>query len=272
MWDRVLGVWRDACDRAAALYRERAAHLNTTPDEDAATVGRLHMVAWRALLDRVQESTSETVLASRLRAFFEDRFRYDASGVPRVWKPSDDMDDAFVQARDATLALIPLYATMQPETPPTVAGDEDTPSWDEARRVLSERRCAELGRRFRRDADAAYVEAKRGTVSSMTQVPWWMYVVLIVLGWNEAMAVLHSPVYFTLLCMVLASAYVVWRMNLAGPMLTVTTHMARELRALGEQQLRVYLDAPGTAHPAPRATEARPAVPESAEPRLPASF
>ena len=134
MWDRVLGVWRDACDRAAALYRERAAHLNTTPDEDAATVGRLHMVAWRALLDRVQESTSETVLASRLRAFFEDRFRYDASGVPRVWKPSDDMDDAFVQARDATLALIPLYATMQPETPPTVAGDEDTPSWDEARR------------------------------------------------------------------------------------------------------------------------------------------
>lgn len=272
MWDRVLGVWRDACDRAAALYRERAAHLNTTPDEDAATVGRLHMVAWRALLDRVQESTSETVLASRLRAFFEDRFRYDASGVPRVWKPSDDMDDAFVQARDATLALIPLYATMQPETPPTVAGDEDTPSWDEARRVLSERRCAELGRRFRRDADAAYVEAKRGTVSSMTQVPWWMYVVLIVLGWNEAMAVLHSPVYFTLLCMVLASAYVVWRMNLAGPMLTVTTHLAKELRALGEQQLRVYLDAPSAAHPAAPATEARPAVSESAEPRLPASF
>ena len=272
MWDRVLGVWRDACDRAAALYRERAAHLNTTPDEDAATVGRLHMVAWRALLDRVQESTSETVLASRLRAFFEDRFRYDASGVPRVWKPSDDMDDAFVQARDATLALIPLYATMQPETPPTVAGDEDTPSWDEARRVLSERRCAELGRRFRRDADAAYVEAKRGTVSSMTQVPWWMYVVLIVLGWNEAMAVLHSPVYFTLLCMVLASAYVMWRMNLAGPMLTVTTHMAKELRALGEQQLRVYLDAPSAAHPAAPATEARPAVSESAEPRLPASF
>ena len=272
MWDRVLGAWHEACDRAAALYRERAAHLNTTPDEDAATVGRLHTVAWRALLDRVQESTSETVLASRLRAFFEDRFRYDASGVPRVWKPSDDMDDAFVQARDATLALIPLYATMQPETPPTVAGDEDTPSWDEARRVLSERRCAELGRRFRRDADAAYVEAKRGTVSSMTQVPWWMYVVLIVLGWNEAMAVLHSPVYFTLLCMLLASAYVVWRMNLAGPMLTVTTHVAKELRALGEQQLRVYLDAPGTAHPAPPATEARPAVPESAEPRLPASF
>lgn len=272
MWDRVLGVWREACDRAAALYRERAAHLNTTPDEDAATVGRLHMVAWRALLDRVQESTSETVLASRLRAFFEDRFRYDASGVPRVWKPSDDMDDVFVQARDATLALIPLYATMQPETPPTVAGDEDTPSWDEARRVLSERRCAELGRRFRRDADAAYVEAKRGTVSSMTQVPWWMYVVLIVLGWNEAMAVLHSPVYFTLLCMLLASAYVVWRMNLAGPMLTVTTHVAKELRALGEQQLRVYLDAPSAAHPAAPATEARPAVSESAEPRLPASF
>lgn len=272
MWDRVLGAWREACDSAASTYRERAAHLNTTPDEDAVTVGRLQMVAWRALLDRVQESTSETVLASRLRAFFEDRFRYDASGVPRVWKPSDDMDDAFVKARDATLALIPLYATMQPETPPSVVGDEDTPSWDEARRVLSERRCAELGRRFRRDADAAYVEAKRGTVSSMTQVPWWMYVVLVVLGWNEAMAVLHSPVYFTLLCILLASAYVVWRMNLAGPMLTVTSHVAKELRAMGEEQLRVYLDAPSAASKAPRPAEARPAASEGVEPHLPASF
>lgn len=272
MWDRVLGAWRQACDSTAATYREHAAHLNTTPDEDAVTVGRLQMVAWRVLLDRVQESTSETVLASRLRAFFEDRFRYDASGVPRVWKPSDDMDDAFVKARDATLALIPLYATMQPETPPTVVGDEDTPSWDEARCVLSERRCAELGRRFRRDADAAYVEAKRGTVSSMTQVPWWMYAVLVVLGWNEAMAVLHSPVYFTLLCMLLASAYVVWRMNLAGPMLTVTSHVAKELRAMGEEQLRVYLDAPSAASKAAPPTEPRPAVSERVEPRLPASF
>ena len=182
-----------------------------------------------------------------------------------MWKPSDDIDDIFVKSRDATLALIPLYATIQPDDPnlqmsvvSLVGAPEEsleTPSYDEARHVLSERKCAEIGQRFRREADAAYIEAKRGTVSSMSQVPIWMYGVLVVLGWNEAMAVLRNPVYFTLLCMVLATAYVIWRLNLGTPVLALASGMTRELRAFGEEQLRTYLD--GTPPSANRAREYR---------------
>lgn len=31
---------------------------------------------------------------------FEDKFRYDESGVPRIWKPSDDIDGIFKSARE----------------------------------------------------------------------------------------------------------------------------------------------------------------------------
>ena len=31
---------------------------------------------------------------------FEDRFRYDDEGVPRIWKPSDDIDGLFKSARE----------------------------------------------------------------------------------------------------------------------------------------------------------------------------
>ena len=31
---------------------------------------------------------------------FEDKFRYDEQGVPRIWKPSDDIDGIFKSARD----------------------------------------------------------------------------------------------------------------------------------------------------------------------------
>jgi protein SEY1 len=31
---------------------------------------------------------------------FEDKFRYDEQGVPRIWKPSDDIDGMFKSARD----------------------------------------------------------------------------------------------------------------------------------------------------------------------------
>lgn len=64
----------------------------------------------------------------------------------------------------------------------------------------------DLTNRFRREADAFYVEAKRSMVSSIAQIPVWMYGVLVVLGWNEAMAVLFNPLYFATLLVGLIGA------------------------------------------------------------------
>lgn len=72
--------------------------------------------------------------------------------------------------------------------------------------VFSETKSLDLTNRFRKDADAYYVEAKRSTVSSVAQIPYWMYGVLVVLGWNEAMVVLFNPLYFAMLLLLLASA------------------------------------------------------------------
>lgn len=72
--------------------------------------------------------------------------------------------------------------------------------------MFSETKAQDLAARFRKDADAYYVEAKRSTVSNVAQIPLWMYGVVVVLGWNEAMAVLFNPIYFTLLLLSLAGA------------------------------------------------------------------
>lgn len=72
--------------------------------------------------------------------------------------------------------------------------------------IFTETKALDLTNRFRRDADAYYVEAKRSTVSSVAQIPYWMYGVLVVLGWNEAMVVLFNPLYFAMLLVLAASA------------------------------------------------------------------
>lgn len=72
--------------------------------------------------------------------------------------------------------------------------------------VFRETKQWDLVAKFRREADAYYVEAKRSTVSSIAQIPMWMYGMLVVLGWNEAMAVLFNPLYFAALLVGLASA------------------------------------------------------------------
>lgn len=90
----------------------------------------------------------------------------------------------------------------------------------------------DLGNRFRKDVDAYYVEAKRSTVASIAQIPTWMYGLLLVLGWNEAMFILFNPLYFALLLLAAASAYVINQLGLAGPLMQVTKTVAGEVREL----------------------------------------
>jgi hypothetical protein len=108
----------------------------------------------------------------------------------------------------------------------------------------------DLTNRFRREADAYYVEAKRSTVSSIAQIPVWMYGVLVVLGWNEAMTVLFNPLYFVTLLVGLVFAYVdplfafvlekethpstnrftIVRTNMVGPLFQVSRTIGNEVR------------------------------------------
>ena len=67
-----------------------------------------------------------------------------------------------------------------------------------------------------------------------------MYGVMLVLGWNEMMAVLSSPVYFAFLLVLIASAYVVWRLNLSGPLLSVGRAVVREVHRLADDMLRSH--------------------------------
>ena len=119
-----------------------------------------------------------------------------------------------------TLELVPLYAKITPEDASlefSLPSDADSPTdshesngddfdFESSLSIFSETKALELTNKFRKDADAYYVEAKRSTVSSIAQIPYWMYGVLIVLGWNEAMVVLFNPMYVTMLAVALAFA------------------------------------------------------------------
>jgi hypothetical protein len=114
--------------------------------------------------------------------------------------------------------LIPRYAKITPLDPslefvlPSESSDplNSTDEFDfpSTLVIYTETKSLDLTARFRKDADAYYVEAKRSTVSSIAQIPYWMYGVLVVLGWNEAMVVLFNPLYFTFTLMAMITSYV----------------------------------------------------------------
>lgn len=95
---------------------------------------------------------------------------------------------------------------MPSESSSSLTAEDDDFDFTATFTVFTETKSLELSSRFRKDADAFYVEAKRSTVSSVAQIPYWMYGVLVVLGWNEAMAVIFNPLYFAMLLVLGASA------------------------------------------------------------------
>jgi hypothetical protein len=207
IWDNVLRTYTDTLADSEYSYLSKARSFDCTDEENDQAVATLRQRAWAALRAKIDEQTVDTAILTKLRSYFEERFRYDEQGVPRVWKPDDDIDGAFKKAKDVTLELISLYAKIVPQDPelaytPPEDGEDDTPGLV----VFSETKALELGARFRREADAHYIEAKRSTVVGIAQIPYWIYGMLVVLGWNEAMLILFNPLYFALVLILAASA------------------------------------------------------------------
>lgn len=76
------------------------AGFGCTNDENNEALATLSTRTWLSLRRKLEEQTSDANLLSTLRGAFEERFRYDESGVPRVWKPEDDLEGLFMKAKE----------------------------------------------------------------------------------------------------------------------------------------------------------------------------
>lgn len=216
IWDRIWNLFTTTVIDAEKRFSDRALSFDASQDEIEVGKWRLRRKSWTALRAKIDEEMMEGNLLLKLRENFEDKFRYDEAGVPRIWKPNDDMDGLFRNARESTLTLIPLLAKFRLSqasgSPPpleewigvapasaTAADEEDlTPiggideeegkSLEEETTMLSEAKRQDLTVRFRKAAEGVYVEAKRSTVSGMQSVPLYFYGILLALGWNELLA------------------------------------------------------------------------------------
>ncbi|ORX35730.1 RHD3/Sey1 [Kockovaella imperatae] len=250
MWDVILETYAKVLSEAEESYLSKAQGYNCSEEENDVALMSLRARTWLVLRRKLEEQASDATMRNTLRTAFEDRFRYDDQGLPRVWKPDDDIETAFKKAKDETLNLLPLFADIKPTNPklapsiptpePSFDADADPVSFDAstALNLLSPAKLVSLETRFKRDADAAYVEAKRSMVSSVAQIPLWMYGVLVALGWNEAMAVLFNPLYFAMLLVLGATGYIILQLGLAGPILQILRTVIAEIRRIAVNKLR----------------------------------
>ena len=215
IWDRIWDIFIKTVQEAERRFTERAKSFDASAGEVDVGLWRLRRNSWGVLKAKIDEEMMEGNLLLKLRENFEDKFRYDEAGVPRIWRPTDDIEGIYTKARESTLTLIPLLSRFQSahtasppplddfigHTPPdaTPADEEDlTPiggvdeedgkSLEEEMTVLTDAKRQDITTRFKKTADGVYVEAKRSAIGGMTQVPLYFYGIILALGWNEILA------------------------------------------------------------------------------------
>jgi len=215
LWDRVWAIFTETVSSAEKRFTDRAQSFDASPEEVDVGLWRLRRKSWGVLRAKIDEEVMEGNILLKLRENFEDKFRYDEAGVPRIWRPTDDIEGVYTRARESTITVIPLLArfklskTSAPppldawigDAPASVTSadeddlapiggvdDDEGKSLEEEMTVLSDAKQADLLIRFKKTADGVYVEAKRSAIGGITQVPLYFYGLLLALGWNEIVA------------------------------------------------------------------------------------
>jgi hypothetical protein len=169
---------------------------------------------------------------------FDQEFRYDEKGVPRVWKPEDDMDEAYQRAKDSVARILPLSRKIGIDVSAIndlVGADENV---DEASLTLmSEAKFDDLSSRVMRDMDITFTEAKRSVINSTSRVPPWMIMLMMFLGWNEAMALLSNPFLVFLLVLGGITFWVLTATGTWGPAKAIVLQTSRQLGSQISQTL-----------------------------------
>lgn len=213
----------------------------------------IRQAAWSALDAKLGDITRDDNVLLRLREAFEETFRYDKNKVPIVWKATDDIEGPYVEAREATLKLLPIFATARlpsgdllvPDVPLPDSDDVDeADATSEFAQRIPDGRVNDLAARFRQQAAAMFVDAKRSAASSATHVPFFIYVVIAVLGWNEFMAVLRNPLLILFVLLLAGGGYVTYTLNMWGPLLSVSQAMYVRALDIAKEKLREALEVP----------------------------
>ncbi|KAI8599295.1 RHD3/Sey1 [Dissophora ornata] len=248
MWGRVITIYKRTMEDTEVLLNKKAGTFELKEEELEELVVNLRRQGWVLMTMKIQEESIEGLILYKLLSRFEEKFQRDDKGLPRVWKPDDDIDTPFRKARDETVALIPLFAHIDSLDPATgdrftLESSEDF-DFDQSLNILSETRQQELVTQLKRKADASYVEAKRSIVATQAKVPYWVGVALIILGWNEFMAVLTNPLYLSVTLMLGIPFAALWYLNVLGMVQTLGWKAYDQALIVGKEKLREVVHAP----------------------------
>ena len=266
LWDKVMSQFDQIVEKLLKTYEYGQGYdfqLGLKEGNDLLHLKIMKMI-WKKYDVLVHDFINEDTVSRILRNVFEDKFKFDDKGLPIVWKDFNQLDSRFNKSKEETLKLLPLLGTMRLSNGKTVQipkynidendseqeldsaseiEDDSDPdiNTNKFARLLTTKQKAKISKRFKKDADAIYLDAKRSIAANRTSIPPFMYVLLLVLGWNEFMMILRNPILFVLSIILLTGFYFAYNMQMVGPILTITNSVLNQSKTVIKDKLKDFL-------------------------------
>ncbi|EGV64587.1 Dynamin-like GTPase that mediates homotypic ER fusion [Yamadazyma tenuis] len=268
-WDKIHNKFLDLIKASLSSYATRNGdyefHLGISKETTNESITKFKFKSWCRFYQLIKKNLSKDNILNILKNRFEDTFRYDENGIPKLYNNEFELDANFNKAKSESLSLISFLTIVKlsddseilPEydifkedlrkkyDEPVNFGDEDDedPELDSNKfsHIISEIEKAEVLKKFKKEIDAKYIETKRSIVQHVTQIPYYIYIIIVVLGWNEFLAIIRSPVFFMLALLLGGGTYILYQLNLIKPAIQVGQRMVEEALTLGKQKLKELL-------------------------------
>jgi hypothetical protein len=257
LWDDVLKIFKDNFDNSLSAYRQQEGSnydfkIESSLEKNVEIFHKLEKSFWISFDRFIHEYLTEDSIVNILRRKFEDSFNYDPHGIPRVWKNELEISKIYKEATDSTLRLLPILSLAKLSNGSEIIPDEPIfeDDFDEDgdlhrfSHILNSTQQLKVKRQFLKQSEINYRDASRSIISNVYKIPPFIYVLLIVLGWNEFVAILKNPLYLILTILLGTGFFFVNALNLWGPLETtanVIIHQAKNYLAdtlLNDGQIR----------------------------------
>lgn len=279
-------VWRKVSDAADVSWEEAQSvakgmfgsdGIGLPPETvDNIVKSELKPACYDVVVKTVRDvaGSSDAVLM-RMTRRFDDEFRFDERGVPRHFGPSEDVDSLFVSARESAEAVVDALLTMRLSGTfgPAYDGNKESNEVDESEElramgreveVINPAMASELREKLRRQAGAIFLETKRSQEAAKvtSKIPLWIVGLVLLLGWNEFVAVLRNPALLMLTIIILPAAYVAYALDMRTVVGPAVTAAVGPIVEQAKQTVRQYVaeDEPVPAHAVPGASNLNPST------------
>eukprot|EP01137_Pigoraptor_chileana_P037477 Opistho-2@34612 len=220
MWEKVRVAIAKTVAEVTAHVDEYARGFGMKTSERDALVHTLRDYSDAIVRRKFQESVG--YLPIKMTKRFERAFKFNAHHVPRDWSVDEDISKAFIDARKKGEELLELFKSMR------LTVDE---SQDASHEILSHAKLNELKDQYEQDIQPIFREAletqRRNAAGS--GLPTWVFVVIFVLGFNEFVYLLSSPLLLILCILFGCGFYAIRALGLDGPVKNILRTVTREI-------------------------------------------